>query len=370
MKLAIKFTLRKLNTEKYINTLINKYDIFDIKTNEDKISFCVNIKNKKNIKQFFKSRKIEILNISSVGFFSSLFNLSRLGIFVAIFVCCIAWLVSSFFVTDILIYGANQQNVIAIKKIVSEMFSSNIISKSNINTAEIEQKIISTTKINTVSCVIKGATLIVNVKEELNTSQYLEGDFSPLISLYDGQITSINVIQGTAVVEVGDIIKLGDVLVEPYIIDASGNKKQVQPIADIVCDVWITAETVVYDEQEVTEKTGNITKNREIYVFGKQIFSQNKQNPYTSSITSQTSNFISNFLLPIKAVTTTYEETTKILKKIDFEKNKQQYIDKCRQIALLNVREYDIIKDEKQTIIEDNGKHTITYVITISKKVC
>ena len=49
---------------------------------------------------------------------------------------------------------------------------------------------------------------------------------------------------------------------------------------------------------------------------------------------------------------------------------KQNYIDKCRQIALLGVKKYDIIKDEKQTIIEQEGMHEIILVLTVSKKVC
>ena len=244
-------------------------------------------------------------------FFSSVFCLERLGILIGFFICSVSWFVSTFFVTNIVVYGNNKYSVEEISSLINSLYSTKFILKSNIDTKKIEQKLVSETQINSVSCIIKGNS---NIKEELQNSTCLEGEFSPIISIYDGRITSINVVQGTAKVEVGQIIKLGDILVEPQIIDASGNVRQVQPIADIVCDVWITSKIDVYDEQEVVQKTGNCIKSNKVIVFGKTLYDNNISNPYKQYQEIKDTKNITNFILPIKLETTIYEETKTVIK--------------------------------------------------------
>ena len=297
-------------------------------------------------------------------------SIEKIGVFIGFCIGVVLWIISTFFVTKIVVYGNNLYSVEDITNIVTNLYSNNIIPKAQLDTSEIEKRIISQTTINTVSCVLKGNCLVINVKEELRNDTYIEGVFSPLISVYDGQVTSINIVQGTSAVSVGQIVRLGDVLVYPYIVDASGEKKYMQPIADIVCDIWITSKIDVYETQEITQKTGNKQLNQNIYAFGKQVYSSNKQVAYKQYEKTTQISYLSNFLIPLKIETIIYEEITKTTKIIDFEQEKQNYINKCRQIAFLGVQEYDIIKDERQTILSENGKHTITYLLTVSKKVC
>lgn len=362
--------IKNINTQKHINNLIKKFEIYNIQTDENYVSFCFKKAHYKQIINYLKNSNIEIFYIEKIGRFSKLLRIEKIGILIGFFVGIVLWVISTFFVTKIVVYGNSIYSVDDITKIVTNLYSTNIISKTKVNTTEIEQEIVAKTAINTVSCILKGNCLVISVKEELRTDTYVEGQFSPLLSVYDGQVTSINIIQGTPAVSVGQIIKLGDVLVYPYVLDSSGEKRFMQPIADIVCDVWITAKIDVYDTQVITQKTGNKQQIQNIYAFGQPIYVSNRKIKFEQYEKSSKIKYLTNFLIPIKLETIVYEETKKITKNIDFEKEKQNYINKCRQIAFLGVQEYDIIKDERHTILSNNGKHTITYVLTIGKKIC
>ena len=51
------------------------------------------------------------------------------------------------------------------------------------------------------------------------------------------------------------------------------------------------------------------------------------------------------------------------------EQNKQIYIEQTRQMSLLNVKDYDIIKEESYSISPMQGGNVITYTITVNKKI-
>ena len=367
MKYLIK--IKKINAEKHINYLTKNNIIYNIKTNENIIVFCFNNKNKKLIIKYLKNNNIDIISLKKIGLFSFI-SKQRAGLLLGGVVASVLWIISTFFVTNITIYGNNLYSISDIKNIVTSLYNSSIISKANVDTSKIEQAIISQTKINSVSCIIKGSTLVINIKEELPTEQFVEGNFSPIVSLYDGQVTSINLTQGTSAVSVGDIVKLGDILVYPFVTDSAGENKPVQPIASIVCDVWQTTTLDVYDNEIVTEKTGRVVEEKQISVFGKQIYKEQKTHDFKSFVVTEKQHYLSRFLLPIKVKTITYEETKQNTRVIDFEAQKQKYIENCKKIASLGLKKYDIIKTEDISIVEQPGKHTIVYVLTISKKIC
>ena len=74
-------------------------------------------------------------------------------------------------------------------------------------------------------------------------------------------------------------------------------------------------------------------------------------------------------LLPIKISYHKIYECKMVEVISDFNANKGIFIDKCRSIALLNVKDYDIIKNESCEIVEEENKHTIVYTLTVNKKV-
>ena len=65
-----------------------------------------------------------------------------------------------------------------------------------------------------------------------------------------------------------------------------------------------------------------------------------------------------------------YYEYNVLAYEVNFDDNKQQFIEQTRQTCLLNLNKYDIIKTESYVIIHNDGFNTIAYTITLNKKIC
>ena len=151
--------------------------------------------------------------------------------------------------------------------------------KSDIDTSKFEKDLSSNLKnVSLVSIIIKGNTLVVSIKEKVQNSEYENKDnFAPIVSDFDGILTKVQLVQGTLNKKVGDIIKKGDVLVFPYIVDASGNQRQVEPKAEIYAKVYITQKASFYDVEMIAKRTGKSMIKTDIFAFGLKIFSDHKE---------------------------------------------------------------------------------------------
>ena len=366
-----KFEISSLNSEKCINLIIQKYEIFDFSKNEGKVIFYCKNKDKKNIEKILKKLNQKIYKKNYFGFLFHIKNIFSIGIIIGIFLSLILWGISTFFITDILVIG----NYNLTTKEIFEVLENNEIykwkPKKDIDTKQLQNKIENINHISYASVIIRGNALIVNVKEELTNNEVINiGNFDPIVSVYDGQITSVKLIQGTLKVKVGDIIKVGDILVEPYITSMSGERVSVEPLADIVCDVYVTSRLNVKEKQIKVQRTGNVQTNYELSVFGLQLFKKYNDVIFKSYEKEEKEVYVSNVLLPIKRKETIYYETTVIEENINFEQNKQTFIEQCKQIALLNLTNYDIIKNESYSIYKIDDTYTISYTLTLNKKIC
>lgn len=365
-----KFEISYLNTEKTLNKLIGEFNIYNFEKKDGFCCFCCDNKDKKKIKKILTNNGIKIKNQELIGFYKHFISLRNWGIIVGLVISFILWTISTFFITDVLIIGNLGITQSDVFEVLKDQKINKWTLKSSIDLNNLEAKIQDINYVSYVSAIIKGNALVINIKEQLTNDEIVSvGKYEPLIATYDGKITSINLIQGTAKVKVGDIIKLGDVLVEPYI-DHNGNKLSVQPLADIVCDVWITTRYDIYDKEIKKTRTGNCISNYSISVFGKTIYETNNKMSYEIYEIEEEEEYLTSTLLPIKIKYTNiyeckYEEIDN-----DFEKNKEQFIEQIRQMSLLNIKEYDIIKDESYVVTKNENVNTIVYTITLNKKIC
>ena len=363
-----KFEISSLNTEKLLNKLILEFDIFDIKK-EDKIcTFYCKSKNKRKIEKILKQFGYNIKSKSYFGLAKHLKNISSLGIIIGIVISIAMYIISTFFISDVLLVG---NLTITSKEIMQVLENHNINKwslKSSIDIKSLQKELEEIEYVSYASAIIKGNALIINIKEQLTNNEIVNiGKFQPLVAKYDGKITSIKLIQGTSAVKVGDIVKLGDVLVLPYVLNDDGTKLSVQPLADITCDVWITTRLEVKDKEIKKIRTNNVISNYSLSLMGINLYTTNNEVNFENYETEEKECYLSNCLLPIKIKYTNCYEY--VLKKIEtnFEENKEKYIDKTRQMSLLNVKEYDIIKDESYVINKQDDINTIIYTITLNK---
>ena len=206
---------------------IHAYDIDRPKYNQ--LSCKIKSKYFKSLRQKLYNYDIQV--VDSFGFARLPKVLKyNLGIICATILAVAAILVISRFTFRIEVVGDSN-----LRDEIIRVINEGDIDISRATTGQIEDYILANTSdISMVSASKVGTTLIISVKEKV----LLESDFAPLYASETMMIKSIHVLQGTPSVNVGDIVSMGDVLVEPYIIASDGVKMRVCPRAEIIADVW------------------------------------------------------------------------------------------------------------------------------------
>lgn len=359
------FEIKGLNQERFFNNLSKKYQIFEIKRlDKTHSSFKVRFLDGKKVKKIIEANGFEILSEKQGGIiFQACKLLTSYGIIAGILLSSVAYAIQYAFIQKIEVIGS--ENSPQICQFVEKNLNSK--AKSRIDTSQIERMIKGNfDDVSFVSAAIIGQTLLINVKNSLLPSE-MNNTFAPLVSQYDGVVTSIELIQGTSHVKVGDIIQKGQILVEGKVVDTSGESRNIAPRAKIYMDVWLEDEQTHYDEKVVTYKTGKSLTNVSATLFGHEFYTNGVVNTFeTFESESRTQPLIKNNILPFFVTTTTYYETASETIKSTFEEQKDKFFALTKANCLQNISKNAIIRDEKYLTFEGAGFTTVRCVLTVT----
>ena len=373
MKSGYKYIFDGVNIEKFLNKMSAEFDLFDIKKRGTKLEFCISLSMDKKLCKQMQNFDIQIEQKRGFGILYHLLCLvKRYGIMTALLLSVAFFVVCSNFVFGIKVIGLENISQTEVMQILKQNGFEKINKKSDMDTSKFEKALASNLEdVSLVSTVIKGNTLVVSIKEKVQNSEYENKDnFSPIISQFDGVLTKVQLVQGTLNKKVGDIIKKGDVLVFPYIVDSSGNQRQVEPKAEMYAKVYITQKANFYDVEMVAKRTGKSITKTDIFAFGLKIFSDHKQCEFDLYQAENTKKTISNGnIFPIILEKTIFYEIQNERVENDFEQKKQQIMDDLKQKTLKNLQECDIIENERQNITRIAGKNELEYVLQIQKRI-
>lgn len=369
----IEFTLKNLNRERTLSKVLQICEVKDVKIKDDCFSFIVNKKYKKRVQALLSKQEIMVLNKKGKGvisFFNS--TIFRIGIIIPIFIFLIFLCISNAFVFNYKIYGNELINTQEIEDVLKEQNIAGITKKSDIDTTKLTNALQEIDKVSLVSVIIKGNTLIINIKEKVYNSEYEDkGEFTPLKSNFNGIITEISLIQGTPLVKVGQTVKIGQELVAPYVTDTQGQILTVRPMADIKADVFLTTITQVADTKIEMVDTGNIVKNKTISLFNINIFTRCPPTPFKNYRKEEKiTNMSNNIILPIKITETVFYEQSENIVQNYFNSNKEQILQDCQQKTRQLVESCEIIKEEYKTITKVADINQISYTVVVNKSIC
>lgn len=180
-----------------------------------------------------------------------------------------------------------------------------------------------------VSIVIKGNSMIINIKEELLD---LESSYAPITADYNMIVKSIKVYAGTSLVKEGDIVYKGDVLVEPYI--KKGNDiVYVTPTAELTVSVFYSNSYVFKNNEVIFVRTGRKELIKSKVIFGTfNISNKDKTTSFVSYEQEEDNIDVSLYYLPISIIKTYAYELEKNSITRDFEKEKDEIIDNQKKI--------------------------------------
>ena len=308
--------------ERFINICISKKILlWKMKRNKSTILYAnISVRDYKRIRQIAKKTK-SIINIESKkGLPFVLHKYRRRKIFLILLIMVFAGLtVTSNFIWNIEVKGNVNINE---QEIIEELSKEGLKvgkGKNSIDTNQIINKIrLNRDDIAWIGISIKGTNAIVEIKETYKAPEVLdENQYCNIISNKSGMITKINVQNGTALVNIGDIVENGDVLVAGYLEGKYTGIRYVHSNADVEAKVWYSKKEKFYLNQEIEVPTG---ATEEKYTLNINNFKINfyktlsKFKNYDTINESKKLMLFSNFYLPIEVIKKTNYEYEKQLK--------------------------------------------------------
>ena len=372
MKNRIKYEIKNLNREKIFKQITQKCQVFDIYFLDEKISFCVSQKHKKFVDKILDKNNAKVFDkkqIGTVSFFKS--SVLRLGVLIASLLFCIVFILSNFFVLSYKVIGNELVETAQVLSVLKEQNIFGIKPKSQIDTFKLETELQKLKHVSFVSVIVHGNTLVVNIKEKVYNPEYEDkGEFEYIYSEFDGIITEITPVQGTVLVSVGQTIKKGQKLVAPYVVDTSGQTLNVKPMADIKADVFYTTTDSYPDTFVEMKDTGNVLIQKQILLFNLPIYQDKPTCDFKIFRTEEKIEQLSyGLILPIKVQKTIFYEQKQNVIENYFSNNKQQILEDCFQKTRQLVKDYEIIKDEYQTITSVAGINRVTTTVVVNKSI-
>ncbi len=206
--------------------------------------------------------------------------------------------------------------------------------RTGFDTVKLKESISTIENVALTSVYIKGVTLYIDINEELDDSQIEKNNFSPIVADRDCIIEKVIVESGTALVEKGQAVKKGDVLIAPfYIFNKDENiTYPCQAKGSVLARIFLEEKITFNENTIVTERNGNFEKQRILYLLGKPL-SKNKESSFQNYQEEVNTIKIQSF--PFEIVEITRYEVVENYKFIDFESVKDsiqaELLDKITQ---------------------------------------
>lgn len=350
-----------LETESFLNYLIrNKIYVYNVnRIEKSKIQFNIDRNNFKKLKKIYRNNKfsIKVKKQTGIPFIAKRIYTYR-GMVICAIISLIILMSTSQFVTDVYITAPEGIDKTALKK---ELYIQGIkpgIYKKNIDRKVVRDNIMSKfNKIAYISINVKGTNIFVNItKKDENQNLEENSNYCNIIASKDGIIEKVVPRSGEAIVEEGDIVRKGDVLV-------NGSNTTALP------EIWATT---FYEAKKSSnyidiknQRTDNSKKVYTISFYDKKfkILRNIKYKEY--EIENKTLEFkLGNYTFPIKIMVSTFYEVKKVENKINVENIKKEL-----STAVLKELEYTIpvaarIVDSKDRY--NVNKNMVEYIVTVT----
>lgn len=374
--------------ERFLN-LCSNHDIliWDLRQEGDIYYFYISVEGFRCLKPLLKKSgtHVKISRKNGIPFF--LFRYRRRKIlFISIFVCMMLLFTLSRFIWKIDINGNDSVTSDSMLQFLEEKNSSYGTYIKDIDCTKLEEEIRSTFKsIIWTSVRREGTTLAIDVQENLVVAAKPLNDALPeelkeqeekgydLLALHDGTIESIYVRKGTPLVQQGDTVKKGDVLVSgalPIYDDSAVLTAYQYCTAD--ADIQLKTEYQYKDSFEA-KHTERVYTGRKEHRYGLAFGDSYIQLPWKKTGFSQYTvmdmrkqfRLCDSFYLPVYFVQRTYEEYeekqsvyTKKEAKEQAAENLTEFLEKLTQKGVLILEKHVMIRTEK-------NKYTVSGSVTV-----
>lgn len=247
--------------------------------------------------------------------------------------------------------------------------------KSNLNLDEIKNEIrLNRNDLAWIGIDIEGTNVIVTIVEARKEPEIMdENTPSNIVADKNGVISKMIVRNGTARVNVGDTVSVGDILVEGVMEGKYTGIREVGSDADIFVVSTYEKQKKEAFIQEISERTGNMEKNVEIYLHNFKINFKKGVTNFENCDTIKTYKKIklfSNYYIPIEIVNITNFELEKSYKTYTEEELTEKLTNTLQEELNqeLNISDFDQVKEEVASTTDNDGV-TVKVVYSVEEKI-
>ncbi len=341
--------------ERFINICKNnKITIWNLKRNKEiEMNLNVRISEFKQLCQIAKKTKckIKIKNKKGIPFLLYKYKKRKIFLILLILMACFIGL-SSNFVWNVDIKEENGQKLENIEQDMENAGLKTGTLKTKIKTKEIINKIRFQRKdVAWIGIELKGTNAIVKlVKADEKPDIIDENEYCSIVSDKAGIITKISAQTGTANVNVGDIVKENDILINGWMEGKFTGIRYVHAKGEIEAKVWHTKHKKILYNTTQTVETGNIENKYEVKINNFKINFYKNLSKFEIYDTIETENkfkIFSDFYLPISLIKKVNKEQQKVQKKYSLDEAKTLGIEELQ-------KELDQEIENKDKIVNKN----------------
>lgn len=320
----LRITVEGYYIERFINICMSKKIlIWNIKREKSSIMYAnIGIRDFKRLRQVAKKTKckVNIKNKKGMPFVLNKYKKRKLFVILLVIII-LAISFSSRFIWNIEVRFESEK--FTKEEILSDLRECGMqvgMQKSKINTKEVINKLrLKRDDISWAGIAIEGTNAIVQLVEAHSAPEVIdESDYCNIVANKTGIITKIVAQNGTALVNVGDLVTKGTMLIGGWIEGKYTGTRYVHGIGEVEARVWYSERTKILYSQNITEHTGTIENKYSIKInnFRINLFKTlSKFEIYDTIEEEKKLQLFSNFYLPISIINiTNYENQTKEIK--------------------------------------------------------
>ncbi len=356
----VKFRVVGKKPQNFINALYNRnIKIYDLTVTPEELTCSIESRHFAAIQALYahSNYKIDVLSAPKFSSVKSFFN-NSVGLLLALAVVITCTTLYSARIWQYRIYGLHNVETNEIMQALNEMGVRKGAIKSSIDLKKLSSTLIeSVDGVALASANIVGTTLVVTISERIDNSALLNEN-APIVAKTSCIITKIVTTAGTALVQVGDKVAKGQMLIANYVVDSSGAHIPSKARGEISYDAYYSFSKTYYEKNTKLERTGKMQRVVTIE-------NDKKLACKFEKFDCETKTYYLSKIIPLKATETIYYELAPVQYKVDLEKDEQKLLDatKVEAKATHNIKgfEQELVNITPTT---DGGKQiTVTYVV-------
>lgn len=363
--------------ERFINICTNnKILIWNLKREKGvKLFLNIGIKDFKNIKEICKKTncKAKILKKKGIPFLIHRYKKRKIfGIFLILML--IAIFISSKYIWNI---DINVKDDLILENIEGDI--ENLGIKKGVRKDKIDKnRIINELRLkrNDIAWVgidIEGTTAKIDIAKADESPNIIDNSKScDIVASKAGTITKITAQNGTAVVNVGDNVNKGDVLIAGYMEGKYTDTRMVHSLGEVEAIVSYQMSKELKFEQDVYYQTGNEENKYEIYFnnFRIKLYkNESKFFEYSKQVENKNLRVFGNFYLPISIVKINNKEQIKEKKNYTLDEIVKMATDDVSFQIEDKIKDKDKIKDRKVEVKEESDGAIITVIYEVQEDI-